>query len=215
MKIYDITRTVSESLAVWPDDRPFTAEWSARMSLGSTVNVGAIALSTHAGTHVDAPLHFQEEGASVDQIPLDTLVGPVYVVDVNDASVVEVRHVEHLDFTGVPRVLFKTSASAVADDVFDEDFASIAPETIRFLADRGVVLVGTDAPSVDPFASTKLAAHHELASNGMVNLENLQLYHVKPGQFHLIALPLKIAAMDAAPVRAILLPPSGARAASH
>lgn len=215
MKIYDITRTLSETIAVWPDDRPFAGRWSARIGRGSSVNVAAFEMSTHAGTHVDAPLHFQEDGASVDQLLLEAFVGPAYVVNVDDASAVLVRHVESLDFTGVPRVLFQTRSSNVANDVFDEHFVSIGPETIRFLASRGVVLIGTDAPSVDPFASNELPAHHELARAGIVNLENLLLRDVEPGLFHLIALPLKLAGLDAAPVRAILVPVPGTRGASH
>ena len=216
MKIYDITRSVSESLAVWPDDRPFTPKWTARISDGSSVNVGAFEMSTHAGTHVDAPLHFQSDGASVDRIKLEIFVGPAYVVHVEDADAVGVHHIETLDFSGVPRVLFRTPSSNAPDGVFDERFTSIDPETIRFLADRGVVLIGTDAPSVDPFDSKTLPAHHELARCGIVNLENLMLREVPPGLYRLTALPLKLVGLDAAPTRAILTPAEAAPpGASH
>lgn len=215
MKIYDITRSLTGRLAVWPDDRPYAAHWSSRIADGSPVNVGAFEMSTHAGTHVDAPLHFKEDGDSVDHLQLEAFFGLSYVVEVRDARAVDVRHVEGLDFTGVPRVLFKTRSSAVADDVFDRDFVWIEPATIRFLATHGIVLIGTDAPSVDSFESRDLPAHHELARMGMVNLENLFLRDVDPGLFHLTALPLKLTGTDAAPVRAILTPPQVPRSASH
>ncbi len=215
MRIYDISRTLSETIAVWPNDVPFRARWSTRIDQDSSVNVGAIAMSTHAGTHVDAPLHYQEDGAPIEDVDLETLVGPCYVVQITDVRAVTVRNVAMLDFTGVPRILFKTRSSDLGDDVFDEDFVHIEPAAIRYLSQRGVVLIGTDAPSVDAFNSAALPTHHELARAGIVNLENLYLRDVTPGLFHLTALPLKLTGLDAAPVRAILTPPPDPRGASH
>lgn len=206
MKIYDITRTLSATLAVWPGDQPFASRWSARIEDGSSVNVGAMKMSTHAGTHVDAPLHYLQNGDSVDRIPLETFVGAAYVVDAGQVQSIGIRHVEELDFTGVPRVLFKTRASDAADEVFQEDFTYIEPEIIAFLSAHGVSLVGTDAPSVDPFDSASLPTHRELARCGIANLENLFLKNVTAGLYHLIALPLNVSGLDAAPVRAILTP---------
>ena len=206
MRIYDITRTLSASLAVWPDDQPFRARWTARIADGASVNVGSIQMSTHAGTHVDAPLHYDDEGASTDGFDLGAFLGPAFVLDVRGEEVVEVRHVEHLDFSGVRRVLFRTSASETPDAEFSTDFAHIDPAAVRYLGAHGVVLIGTDAPSVDRFDSEDLPAHHELARCGIVNLENLYLRDVTPGLYHLTALPLKIAALDAAPLRAVLTP---------
>ena len=125
---------------------------------------------------------------------------------VEDSDTVGVHHIERLDFSGVPRVLFRTPSSNAPDGVFDERFVAIDPETIRYLADRGVVLIGTDAPSVDPFDSKDLSTHHELARWGIVNLENLMLRDVPEGLYRLIALPLKLVDLDAAPVRAVLTP---------
>lgn len=215
MRIYDISRSLTDRVAVWPGDQPFAARWSARIAEGSSVNVGAFEMSTHAGTHVDAPLHYLEGGASVDQIALESFIGPAHVIDVGDADAVAVGHVEMLDFTGATRILFKTRSSYVDDDIFNGDFAYIEPATIRYLAKCGVVLIGTDAPSVDPFDSISLPAHHELAQAQMVNLENLWLSEVEPGKYHLTALPLKLGHLDAAPVRAILVSSPGSPGASH
>ncbi len=214
MKIYDITRTLTDRLAVWPEDRPYAPHWSARIAEGSSVNIGAFEMSTHAGTHVDAPLHYKVDGAPVDDLPLDAFIGPAFVVEIHDADAIGVHHIESLDFTDVPRVLFKTRSSAVPDNTFDQNFVSIEPTTIRFLAERRVVLIGTDAPSVDPFDSSDLPAHHELARSGIVNLENLSLSGVHSGLFHLTALPLKLSGLDASPVRAILTPLSARRSGS-
>lgn len=206
MRIYDITRTLSESLAVWPDDQPFRVRWTARIADGSSVNVGSIQMSTHAATHVDAPFHYDDDGLQTDAFDLDVFLGPTFVTDIRGMRAVEVRHVEQLDFTGVPRILFKSIASERPDAEFSTDFPHIEPATVHYLAARGVVLIGTDAPSVDPFDSTDLPAHHELARCGIVNIENLYLRDVTPGIYHLAALPMKVAALDAAPLRAVLMP---------
>ena len=205
MEMYDITRSLSPAVAVWPGDRAFSAEWSARIDEGSAVNVGAFAMSTHAGTHADAPLHFRGDGLPIDKVPLSHFVGPVIVVEISDEEAVEVLHVEGIDFGEVRRVLFKTRASEVPDSSFATDFVYVNPNVVRFLGAKGIVLIGTDAPSVDPFDSRELPAHQALAHHGIVNLENLNLSGVEPGHYQLFALPLKIVGLDASPVRAVLV----------
>ena len=205
MKVYDITRPVSPKIAVWPGDRPFRAEWSARIDEENPVNVGAISLSTHTGTHADAPLHFSNSGQSIDQIPLSRFIGSACVVDIGDSGPIDVTHVQELDLRDVPRVLFRTKASGHSEESFHHDFAWIRPEVVHYLGQRGVVLIGTDAPSVDPFDSKDLPAHHALAAEGIVNLENLYLRDVSPGRYQLYALPMKLMGLDGAPVRAVLM----------
>jgi len=172
------------------------------MEEGASVNIGAIAASVHAATHADAPLHYQSDGAPIGELPLHHFVGPAQVVDVGDAPTITTRHVQNLD---APRVLFHTSHSGVSDDEWSEAFPPIDASAIDALGHRGVVLIGTDAPSVDPVDSKGLPAHHALARAGIVNLENLCLSDVAPGTYTLVALPLKIDGADAAPVRAVLL----------
>lgn len=203
----DITRTLRPGIAVWPGDQEYTPRWTARIEDGSSVNVGAVTLSTHTGTHADAPLHYEAGGAPIESIPLDHFVGDAWVVEIpEDADFIRPAHVEDVPFDRFRRVLFRTRSSRVADDVWAPDFTAFDPETVEYLARHGVVLVGTDAPSVDPADSTVLPAHHALARCGIVNLENLLLRDVAPGGYRLAALPLKLAGLDAAPVRAILLP---------
>lgn len=205
MEMYDITRSLSPEVAVWPGDRPFKMEWTAKIGDESSVNVGAFEMSTHAGTHADAPLHFQPRGISIDRVPLSHFVGPALVLEIRAAEAVELHHVDGIDFGEVQRVLFKTRASELPDSSFRRDFVYIAPEVVRYLGEKGIVLIGTDAPSVDPFDSKDLPAHHALAENSIVNVENLSLSGVDAGRYQLFALPLKIVGLDAAPVRAILV----------
>ena len=203
-RVIDISRALTPAVAVWPGDAPFTHAWTARIDEGSTVNLSAIALSVHTGTHADAPLHYEADGASIDQVPLLHFVGPCLVLEI-DAQTIAPEHVAENDVLRIPRVLFKTRHSHVADTVWDPDFAPLLPETVEQLATQGVVLIGTDAPSVDPAESKDLAAHHALARHGIVNLENLCLRGVAPGRYTLVALPLKLEGVDGAPVRAVLL----------
>jgi arylformamidase len=154
------------------------------------------------GSHVDAPYHVAEEGGTTDTLPLSTFVGEARVFSAEGASSIRPAHV---DDVSADRVLFKTEASRLSDDEWPESITPVDPDTIHSLAETGAVLIGTDAPSVDPLESSTLPAHHALIETGLVNLEGLCLENVPPGLYYLMALPLKIPQADAAPVRAVLL----------
>jgi arylformamidase len=201
MELIDISQSLSPATAVWPGDQPVEWDWTARIDDGSSVNLGALQLSAHAGTHVDAPRHVQEEGATTDQLDLSVFIGSAEVVSVRGDWVLP-RHVEGVE---AHRVLFKTDASARSTQEWPEAITPIHPDAVSALADKDAVLLGTDAPSVDPLDSTDLPAHHALIDAGIVNLEGLVLTDVEPGLYELLALPIKVEGGDAAPVRAALL----------
>lgn len=203
-KLYDITRPLAPGIAVWPGDLAFATGWSARIGKGSVVNVGTLQLSTHTGTHADAPLHFEADGYAVDEVPLLKYVGPCHVIHHLSNETITPDDVDGLDLRDTPRVLFRTSSSDAPTETWEPVFPALDPDLIAYLGARGVVLIGTDAPSVDPVDSTQLPAHHALARHGIVNLENLYLKEVPPGRYELVALPMRLVGMDAAPVRAIL-----------
>ena len=205
MKVIDISRTLTPEVAVWPGDQPFVPTWTMQIREGSTVNLSAVQLSTHTGTHADAPLHYLAEGAAIDEIPLLQFIGPCLVIPIENTDAIGPEHVAENDHRRIPRLLFKTRHSTVADDQWDPDLVPILPAAIDRMGAQGVVLIGTDAPSVDPADSKTLDAHKALARNGIVNLENLSLDGVEPGQYELVALPLKVAGLDGAPVRAVLI----------
>ena len=203
MQLIDISRPLDTSIAVWPGDRPYAAEWTAEIGEeGSVVNIGALSMSTHTGTHVDAPLHYDAEGASVDELDLSTFVGPATVIEIEHAVPIQPD-----DFTAADlseRVLFKTPCSDQSPSEWCEDLAPLSPEAVRELSDAGVVLVGTDAPSVDPVDSKELSGHHACRQHGIHILEGLHLRGVAPGNYELIAMPLPLRGLDASPVRAVL-----------
>ena len=205
MKVIDITRTLTPEIAVWPGDQPFAHTWTLRIPEGDTVNLSAVQMSLHTGTHVDAPLHYQNDGKPLDELPLLQFIGPCLVIDTTQAGAISPQHVEGNDRSRIPRLLFKTRHSGVPDTVWDPDLVPFTVATVERMAQQGVVLIGTDAPSVDPADSKTLEAHHAMAAHGITNIEGLQLSHVAPGRYQLIALPMKIYGVDGAPLRAVLV----------
>lgn len=200
MPLIDISRPLSPSTAVWPGDQSVEWSWSSEIESGASVNVGAVRMSTHAGTHADAPRHVRAGASAIDELPLGAFVGPVDVVEVNDDAI----RASHVAPTPAKRVLFKTFYSDVDPDTWRPDVCPLLVGAVKKLQRLGVKLIGTDCPSVDPLNSKDLQAHHALIDAGIVNLESLSLKGVSPGRYELIALPLRLAGADASPVRAVL-----------
>lgn len=201
--LYDISPTVRPEIPVWPGDTPFQARQTCSLAAGASVNLVAVETTLHLGSHADAPLHTEVRGAGIGEMPLERYLGPCRVVRVPPAALIEPRHLEGIDLASPRRLLFR-SDSVRDPKSFPERFSALAPELAALLAERGVLLVGMDTPSVDPFDSKDLAAHHTLARGGVAILEGLVLDGVPEGVYELIALPLKLAGLDASPVRAIL-----------
>jgi arylformamidase len=201
--LWDISPVVSPLLPVWPGDAPFNAEPTWQMGEGCPVRVARIMLSTHTGAHCDAPSHYDPEGKSIDEVDLDTYIGPCRVIDCIGASLVSPRHIAHAMPGVPPRVLLRTYRKAPVRH-WDAGFAAVAPATIGLLAQHGVRLVGIDTPSLDPQESKTMEAHHAVRSCRMAILEGVVLDEIAAGDYELIALPLRLAGMDASPVRAIL-----------
>jgi arylformamidase len=207
MTLIDISAPIHPSTPVWPGDTAVGIERVWRMEAGSPVNVARITLSPHTGAHADAPLHYDREGKAIGEVALETYIGLCRVVHCIGAKpLVTPAHVEA--FLGddlPPRILFRTYSETPLD-AWDSDFCAVAPETIDLLASKGVKLIGIDTPSLDPQASKTMDAHHRIRAHGMAILEGLVLDAVAPGDYELIALPLKFSTLDASPVRAVLRP---------
>ncbi|GAB3466886.1 arylformamidase [Massilia terrae] len=203
--LWDISPTISADLPVWPGDTRFDASATWEIGNGCPVHVSRMTMTTHLGAHTDAPSHYDPAGASIDAVGLAPYIGPCRVIHCIGAARVLPAHVEaHLD--GLPpRVLLRTYDKAPQAQ-WDAQFAAVAPETIELLAARGALLIGTDTASLDPQDSKTLEAHHAVRRHGMAILEGVVLDEIAEGDYELIALPLKLAGMDASPVRAILRP---------
>jgi arylformamidase len=201
----DISVTLNPGTPEWPGDTPFTCGWAASMSTGSSVNVSSFTSSPHVGTHADAPLHVREGWPGSHELSLDSFFGPAIVVDVstlsNEISMEDLEKILSLPF--VERLLLKTGRT-IATGAFPEDWPTLSESCVRTLLGRGLRLLGVDAPSVDTRESKSLPVHHMLFDGNGAILENLDLRRITPTMYELMAFPLKLMALDAAPVRAVL-----------
>ena len=208
LAFHDITRPLHNALPPWPGDTAFDYRLTWRMDAGASVNVGALTMGTHNGTHADAPFHFLPGGARIDALDPGVYVGPALVADVTGAGWTITREslaeaTPRLGQDGVSRLLLKTGAWPDGAP-FPARIPLLAPDVPAWLGERGVRLLGLDVPSVDAIDSHDLPNHHALAAAGVHILESLDLAAVPAGVYELIALPLRIAGGDAAPVRAVL-----------
>lgn len=206
--LIDISPTLSPAVAVWPGDVPFSRQVSCSISGGANIDLSAIHTTLHVGAHADAPSHYAAGGASIDLRPLDRYYGPCDVISVAVGRGERVTPAHLPRDPSAPRVLLRTGTFPNPDR-FDEDFAALSPELVDHLADRGVVLVGIDTPSVDLCHDRVLLAHQAIARRDLAILEGVVLGHVPDGRYTLLALPLKLAGADASPVRAALVPEAG------
>ncbi len=205
MKIYDISEPISPETAVFPGDTPFTAEWVARIGEGIPCNVSTIRMSAHCGTHTDSPFHLDNAGLDMASVELTAYLGPCRVIRIDVEGDPALIHAAGLlaKLKGAERVLFKTSDSH-DHKIFNKGFPAVGGEAAEVLVTAGIKLVGIDTPSMDWSGSKDLPGHISLNRGGIAILENLDLSAVEPGDYELIALPLKIAGSDSSPVRAIL-----------
>jgi arylformamidase len=209
MKIFDISLTISPALPVWPGDPPIELEQVESMDRGAHANVSHFSAGVHVGTHVDAPHHFMNDGRTVEQLPLDVLTGPCYVVQLPGG--VEAITAEALEGTSLPndttRILFGTSNSrfwSQGEAGFQEEFVAVTEDGADWLVQRGIRLVGVDYLSVAPYGDS-VPTHQALLKAGVVVVEGLDLSAVPRGFYELYCLPLKLLGADGAPARAILV----------
>ncbi len=203
-KFWDISQTMRVGMPVWPGDTAFSSCRTLRLDETCPVNVGRFTCSTHTGSHADAPLHYARAGVSAAELDVDRYVGACTLVDASDFGPrVTPSHIEAFVPVGTARILFRLFERFPHAD-WPSDFAVVSPAAIDLLAERGGVLIGVDTPSLDPLVSKTMEAHRAAERHGMSILEGLVLEHVPPGDYELIAPPLKLAGLDASPVRALL-----------
>jgi arylformamidase len=204
MALWDISPPLRLGIPVWPGDTEFAAARSWQLDDACPVNVSRVTLSTHTGAHADAPLHYDAKGAPVGGLDLARYLGPCRVVHaIGVRPLIRASDLLGQLPAGTTRLLIRTYARA-PQERWDPAFAAIDPAAIDALAARGIVLVGVDTPSLDPQDSKTMDAHHAVRRHGLSILEGLVLDAVEPGEYELIALPLALADLDAAPVRAVL-----------
>lgn len=201
--LIDISPLIDAGIDVWPGDTPFVQTINLDMHAGANLTLSDVRTTVHVGAHADAPSHYVVDGDDIAARRLDFYIGLCAVVQV---EVERGRRIMPEDLTreiAAPRILFRTGTFPDPRR-WNNDFASLSPELVDHLHARGVVLIGIDTPSVDPFESKALEAHQAFARNDMAILEGLVLDGVAEGEYELIAPPLRIRGGDASPVRAVL-----------
>jgi arylformamidase len=197
MEIFDVSVPIRTGMVTYPGDPEVRLERWSSIGEGAVANLSRLDFGVHSGTHADAPLHFVDGAAGAEKLPLDALVGPCVVVGASGLSLDDVSTTPE----GAERVLFKTPNSELwAQDDFPEEFARLDGQAAQFLVNRGVKLVGVDWLSVGDED-----AHHVLLEAGVVPIEGLDLRGIEPGDYFLVAAPLKIEGSDGAPARVLLL----------
>ena len=203
-RIIDISPVVDASIRVWPGDTPYERTINVDMAAGGNLTLSDIRTTVHVGAHADAPSHYAAAGQDIAQRPLDYYLGLCSVIHVSTGPRrIFINDVQDKPITAA-RVLFRTGTFPSDHRTWTEEFASLSPELVGWLHERGVITIGIDTPSVDPFDSKALEAHQALAQHDMANLEGLVLDGVAEGDYELIALPLRLAGADGSPVRAVL-----------
>ncbi len=197
------------TLPIWPGDPPFVRERFIKMEDGAVLNVSQMRGGVHLGTHIDAPYHFVADGATIEQLDLNVLIGIAHVVSLPTVDVITAADLASLALPAdTRRLLLHTRNSqhwANTNPTFDEQFVAIAPDAAEWLVAQRIALVGIDYLSVQSYHDGP-ATHQILLGNGVIILEGINLSHVAPGAYELLCLPLKLVGSDGAPARAVLRP---------
>ena len=195
---------------IYPGDTRLKFELLRSFTAGDKVTLSSYLMTAHAGTHVDAPLHFVAKGASIDQVPLTTLMGRARVIDCSpDARAIDAVELNKHNWRDAKRILFRTRNSRnswMVDPNFHQDFTYIAPDAAQLMADSGVELVGIDYLSAEKFGASEPRTHQILLGRSIPIIEGLDLRGIKAGEYDLIVLPLRVVGHEAAPARALLRP---------
>ncbi len=206
MKIIDISLSLAPDSITYPGDTPFSTERIKDLDSGELCNLSRLEMSSHSGTHLDAPTHFIREGKTIDEMPLYIYYGPVRVIDFGSKEKISAQDLKPYLGTEVKRIICKTRGwELMKKGDFNENHPAFTADGAELLVQNQVQLVGLDFITVERGEGGKYPVHTTLLSNGIAILEGLQLEGVKPGNYILAAFPLKIAKGDGSPCRAVLI----------
>src|SRR5207253_2065662 len=205
----DVTATLDPATTpIYEGDAPLKFDFLKDMRKGDALTLSAYSMGAHSGTHIDAPMHFVRDGAPIDRLPLEPLIGPARVIDIPDAvQSINAAELNRHEWRGAQRILFRTRSSLqgwMETPTFHRDFAYVAADAAQLLADAGVKLVGVDYISAEQFGAPAPMTHRILLGRGIPIVEGLALETVSPGDYDLIVLPIKVGGHEGAPARAVL-----------
>jgi arylformamidase len=206
-RIHDISLAIGPGLPTWPTSEGFRTRWATRIDQGDPANVSVLEADVHTGTHAESGLHFLVDGEPLDRTPIERFVGPAVVVEIEGDEVSAAALAGAAIPAGTTRVLIKTRNSerwAKGWGPFDPVYVALTEDAARWIADRGLELVGLDHLSIQQYGSDG-ETHRILMRAGVAILEGLNLAAVAPGTYTLVAAPVKLVDVEAAPVRALLI----------
>jgi arylformamidase len=202
----DVTVPLKDGMVHWPSNPAVEIKRSSDLDCGGRSNVSSLHLGSHTGTHMDAPLHFIKNGASLDQMPPETTIGLAKVIEIKDSKAIDVEEISRHEINEADRILFKTRNSLRCWDTneFVKDYIYLTRDAASFLAEKNVQLLGIDYLSIGEYQGQGHQTHRILLEKGIWVIEGLDLRQVSEGNYEMIALPLKIADSDGAPCRVLL-----------
>lgn len=205
MKLIDVTVPLDANLPTYPGNTPFILEAIKRIARGDHANLSTLHMSAHAGTHIDAPRHFFDDGAGVDALPLELMLGRTRVVEISARTGIGAAELAGVDLSDDVRILFKTRNSRLWNSSdFHEDYVGVTASGAEHLIARGIKVVGVDYLSVEQFKKPGAPAHHVLLGGGAIVIEGLNLQEVEAGIYDMVCLPLRVVGADGAPARVLL-----------
>lgn len=205
--IYDISIRLGLESIDHPGAPPYSRRLIWEIEKGRPCNLSEIVMTTHTGTHVDAPSHFVPGGKSIDQYSARDFIFPAHVISIEDEDSIKRAHLEGLDFERGDALLFRTLNSMRGiskSGKFSKDYIALSPEAAEFCALRKVGLVGIDYVTIDKYGDKSFSAHRKLLENEVLILEGIDLRDVPEGKYTLFCIPLSIEGAEASPVRALL-----------
>lgn len=205
-RIIDISRSIYPGMALWPGDKDMEIIRDQSIKNGDGCNVSSIKIGLHAGTHVDAPYHFIDDGIKIDSLDLSRFTGYAKVFELNVERCITEKDIISFPIEPGDAVFFKTANSSIPEDgIFREDFIYIDKSAADYLVEKKVRTVGVDYLSVEGFHTKSSQVHTTLLSNNIGIVEGLMLKDVEPGEYFFSCLPLKIDGVEGSPVRAVLI----------
>lgn len=196
----DITQTLTNDIAHWPEDTPFNFEVPVTKKDTGSVNIGKVTTSTHTGTHIDAPFHFDDSGETVETLDINRYIGDATIIEVYDQDKITEALLSEHDIKGT--ILLVKTQQSYETDIFPKEVPALTEKAVQYIAGIGIKLFGVDVPSVDNIDSKDLKIHHTLRDHDIMIIENVVLEEAPRGYYDFIALPLKIKGADGSLVRA-------------
>ena len=210
MKVIDLTLTVSEKIPTFPGSpKPHFIEWETIPKDG--YNLELLFLSTHTGTHIDAPFHFVKNGKKIHEITPERLVNEAVLIRVGKNSNRSISKTDIQNFEqkngkigNGSTVIFHTGwQKNLNKEFYFTENPGLSVSAAKYLVSKKINMVGIDSPSIDLGSDSKFSVHHVLAKNNILIVENLaNLNKIKSNSFHLITSPLKLKNATGSPIRA-------------